>query len=341
MVAVLAAYSNKSVLSKLLLLLPLLLVLIISITSLLNFDLTTCTRVSNLYWDNHDVNYSLDRNVAAVPSRQQQQQTSPLLPTAFDLAVQLAYNLIDPTTKSSMIQQQQQTSIVPKKEPRTPPPFDVNDWDNRTEGGLQDLDRILLAELYGTAHSVFEYGLGESTYIANAMEVPRYAGIDSDAVWVTMAREKVSDRFRFYFADIGMTKVWGHPTNPDLAKNILHYQLMPLIVEDQPFDVYMSDGRWRIPCMMVSFLHASARGADPAQTTVLLHDCFIPEHWDSRKNGMNFPKYLNNRPDYHSADHLVDLVRHSGNRLCVYQRKPTTTDQDLYEFWLANYNMIA
>jgi hypothetical protein len=270
-----------------------------------------------------------------------QQQLSPQSPTSFDLAVQLAYNLIDPSTKSSMTQPPPKQTL-PKKEPRTPPfPFDVNDWDTRTEGGLQDLDRILLAELYGTAHSVFEYGLGESTYIANAMGVPRYAGIDSDAVWVTMARQNVSEHFRFYFADIGITKIWGHPANPTLAKNILHYQLMPLIVEDQPFDIYMSDGRWRIPCMMASFLHASARGADPADTIVLLHDCFIPEHWDSGKIGMNFPEYLNNRPDYRSADHLVDLVRHSGNRLCVYQRKPTTTDIDLYEFWQANYNMIA
>lgn len=329
--------SSKST-GKLVLLLPLVLVLIISITSLLNFDLTTCTRVSNLYWDNH---YNLDRNVASTSSSQlQQQQRLAQSPTPFDLAVQLSYDLIDPTTNSIMTQSQ--SPATPRKEPRTPPlVFDVNDWDTRTEGGLQDLDRILLAELYGTAHSVFEYGLGESTYIANAMEVPRYAGIDSDAVWVTMAREKVSDHFRFYFADIGITKVWGHPTDPALAKNVLHYQLMPLIVEDQPFDIYMSDGRWRIPCMMVSFLHASARGANPADTIVLLHDCFIPEYWDSQKIGSNFPKNLNNRPDYHSADHLVDLVRHSGNRLCVYKRKPTTTDMDLYEFWQSNYNMIA
>ena len=328
------ASSSKST-SKLLLLLPLSLVVIISITSLLNFDLTTCTRVSNLYWDSNH-NYNQDRTVASIPS-----QNLKSSPTPFDLAVQLAYDLIDPTTKSSMTQQQQ-SYLTRSKEPRTPPfAFDVNDWDTRTEGGLQDLDRVLLAELYGTAHSVFEYGLGESTYIANAMKVPRYAGIDSDAVWVTMARQNVSNHFRFYFADIGTTKIWGHPTDPTLAKNILHYQLMPLIVEDQPFDIYMSDGRWRIPCMMASFLHASARGADPVDTIVLLHDCFIPEYWDSQKIGSNFPKNLNIRPDYHSADHLVDLVRHSGNRLCVYQRKPTTTDMDLYEFWQANYNMIA
>ena len=305
------------------------LLVILSIVSFFNVD-TTTTQVSKLNCCSKD----LDRNSTSVKQCRIQN------PTPFDLTVQLSYNLIDPKTKPSITEQQPHTTV--SREPRTPPQlFDINQWEFRTTGGLRDLDRILLAELYGTAHSVFEFGLGESTFIANAMEVPRYAGIDSDAVWVTSVRQNVSDHFRFYFADIGRTKAWGYPTDPILAKNTLHYQLMPLIVEDQPFDVYMSDGRWRIPCMMVSFLHASARGADPADTIVLLHDCFIPEHWDSSKIGMNFPKNLNNRPDYHSADHLVDLVRHSGNRLCAYQRKPATTDMDLYEFWKANYNMIA
>jgi hypothetical protein len=148
-----------------------------------------------------------------------------------------------------------------------------------------------------------------------------------------MARQNVSHHFRFYFADVGETGMWGVPAIPNLAKNTLHYQLMPLIVEDQPFDVYMSDGRWRIPCMMVSFLHASARGADPADTKVLLHDCLIKEHW---ANPSDFPE-SHTREVYHSADHLVQLVRHSGSGLCVYQRRPNTTDLDLFEFWRDNY----
>ena len=313
-----------------LLLVSLSLLVILSISSFLKIDVTTYTRVSELTSrEKH-----LDCNITSKKHNRPKKTLTP-----FDLTVQLSYDLIDPSKSSS---QQHQPHTTKAKKPRTPPhKFDVNAWEYRTSGGLRDLDRILLAELYGTAHSVFEYGLGESTYIANAMEVPRYAGIDSDAVWVTMVRQNVSDHFRFYFADIGNTKIWGHPTDPTLAKNTLHYQLMPLIVEDQPFDVYMSDGRWRIPCMMASFLHASARGANPADTIVLLHDCFIPEHWDSKTIGANFPKKINDRPDYHSADHLVDLVRHSGNRLCAYQRKPTTTDLDLYEFWQANYNMIT
>ena len=118
--------------------------------------------------------------------------------------------------------------------------FDINFWENEsgltTQGGLKRLDRILLAKIYGNASSVFEYGLGESTYMAHYVGVPRYAGIDSDPAWVDMARKKVDNSYRFYFADIGTTKQWGYPTNASLAKNILDYQLAPLMVEQKSFD---------------------------------------------------------------------------------------------------------
>jgi hypothetical protein len=294
---------------------PFLLVIVISITSFINFD----------------INYSrsiLLSNNSVDPTYYSTTTTTTKTKTKFDHAVQLAYNLIDPNPTKETRQQ-----------PRIPPKFNVKKWDKQTKGGLQDSDRILLAKLYGTANAVFEYGLGESTYIADAMQVPRYAGIDSDATWVALARDKVSSHFRFYFADIGTTIDWGHPKDTELTKSILHYQLMPLIVEDQPFDVYMADGRWRVPCMIVSFLHASARGANPDDTIVLLHDCFRKERWNAKAEG-RFPSHLDNRPNLRSADHILDLIQHSGNRLCVYKRKPQTTDQQLYDFWQQNYRMI-
>lgn len=204
--------------------------------------------------------------------------------------------------------------------------FDVDFWENEsnmtTEGGLRREDRILLADLYSNADSVFEWGLGESTFLADHVGVPRYAGIDSDPLWVDMARKKVSDQFRFYFADIGSTKDWGFPEDKTLSKNILNYQLEPLIVEQEAFDVYMVDGRYRLACALASFLHASARGGDKRKTTVLIHDC------DYAKGGGV------NRDVYKAADHLLDMVDHSGARLCVYKRKPKTTDQQLSELWL-------
>jgi hypothetical protein len=288
---------------------PMILMLGVAILSLINLD-TSCSR-------------------SMLSSSTKSSTISPFLlpqPSYFENAIQMAYRTVESTSQPP-----------PKK---TKQPFDVMTWDKKTTGGLQDSDRILLASIYGNAYSVFEYGLGESTYIADAMGVERYAGIDSDATWVALARDKVSPHFRFYFADIGTTIAWGHPQDAALSKNILHYQLLPLIVEPQPFDVYMADGRWRIPCMILSFLHASSRGADTSKTIVLLHDCFRKEHWNAEGEG-TFPKRLDNRPNYRSADHLLDLVNHSGNRLCVYQRKPETTDEQLFKFWQKIYQMIG
>jgi hypothetical protein len=201
-------------------------------------------------------------------------------------------------------------------------PFDLKSWRKATEGGLHPEDRILLAQIYGQANSVFEYGLGESTYIADHVGVKRYAGIDSDPNWIALARSKVSSSYRFYLADIGTIRGWGMP-NQVLSKQPFTYQLAPLIVEPVPFDVYMVDGRFRFPCVLASFLHAAARGADSNSSTVLLHDCYR----DASKH------VKTNRSNYHAADHLLDMVNHSGGKLCVYKRKPETTDEQLMAMW--------
>jgi hypothetical protein len=199
--------------------------------------------------------------------------------------------------------------------------FDLRSWEKETGGGLVPEDRVLLAKIYSQANSVFEFGLGESTYIANHVGVKRYAGIDSDPNWIAMARSQVSPSYRFYLADIGAIGKWGVP-NEKLSKQTFTYQIAPLTVEPVPFDVYMVDGRFRFPCMLASFLHAAARGAKWNETTVLLHDC-EKDPQDAEKS----------RRIYHAADHLLDVVQHSGRNLCVYQRKPETTDEQLLALW--------
>jgi hypothetical protein len=203
--------------------------------------------------------------------------------------------------------------------------FDVSTWNKTTTGGLAPEDREMLGRIYGNANSVFEYGLGESTYIAHHVGVPRYAGIDSDAAWISMVRSNVSDTYRFYFADIGPTKFWGFPTK-SLQKAAYNYQVVPLLSEPQAFDVYMVDGRYRTGCLLLSFLHASSSAAPTTATstttptTVLVHDC--------------------HRQSYHVADHLLQLVKFDGVNLCAYQRKKTTTDQQLYDLWRAEFRKI-
>jgi len=190
--------------------------------------------------------------------------------------------------------------------------FNISTWDKKTRGGLADVEREAVAKLYHEANSVFEYGLGESTSIASHVGVPRYAGVDSDAEWVTFARNKAEmDHFRFFFADIGKTIEWGNPDNTMLKKIPYDYQVAPLLLEDNAFDFYLVDGRYRVACVCVSFLHAMKHGGDMDKVRVGTHDSH---------------RYADTVKD------IADLVLESKS-LYVYKLKSSTTEEDLYKMW--------
>ena len=143
----------------------------------------------------------------------------------------------------------------------------------KSKSGMKDSDRELIADLYFHAESVFEFGIGESTAIAAMTNLPRYAGVESNAKWIARTRSHVPDRFRFYFADVGPTGEKGDPkSSKKLAKMALDYQIAPLRIERDPFDIYFVDGRWRVACVMASFLHAIHSGGDMNKSRVVLHD---------------------------------------------------------------------
>jgi len=193
--------------------------------------------------------------------------------------------------------------------------FSLEGWTKGT-GGLDDADRMALGDLYLNAKSVFEYGLGESTLIAAHTGVPRYAGVDSDALWVAQARTNSKlDHFRFNFADIGASKEWGHPQNSLLQKINYNYQLAPLVLEDEAFDVYLVDGRYRVACACVSFLHAIKTGGDMALIKVGVHD----NHFNSNRH-------------YDVLTDVADVVI-KNTRLWVYKLKNSTTEEDIYTLW--------
>ena len=222
---------------------------------------------------------------------------------------------------------------APRRERSSEPrkTFDLASWTQQTQGGLKDADRRLLGELYGSAASVFEWGLGESTYIAAEVGVPRYGGIDSDARWVSAARDRSPDRFRFYLGDVGPTKEWGRPQRPRLPKAFVNYQIAPLLAEERPFELYMVDGRMRLPCALVAFLHASSRGATAAERSpkVLIHDYYHEVH--SRGCADCRPFFW--QKHYHRIEEVANLVSHSGGMLALFQRKVDASDEDILRLW--------
>jgi hypothetical protein len=186
----------------------------------------------------------------------------------------------------------------------------------RGTGGLYDTDRTLLANIYSSVDSVFEFGLGESTKIAAWVGVPRYVGVDSDADWVTNVRDEVNmNHFRFIFADIGATGNYGKPKNENLQKIPLSYQSAPLNDEMEAFDFYLIDGRYRVACACAAMLHAMSRGGDMKKIMFGIHDYF--------------------RADYHQLESVADIVKKS-ELMSVFQVKPITTEHDIYQMWEEN-----
>ena len=169
--------------------------------------------------------------------------------------------------------------------------FDLISWHRQnktTTGGLKATDRKLIGSLYSTKESIFEFGLGESTYIASHVNVPRYKGSDSDSTWISNVKKHTPEHFRFFFSDIGEILEWGKPANI-LFKSRFNYQIAPLIVERKPFELYLIDGRYRIGCFCVSFLHAIKYGANMTTVRVAVHD--------------------NHRKQYHKAHQERHLVQ--------------------------------
>jgi hypothetical protein len=222
--------------------------------------------------------------------------------TKFDVIRQTLYN-----TASNVVKTKRQKFILDEE------------WVRGT-GGLDDNDRLVLGELYYNATSVFEYGLGESTRIAAFVGVPRYSGVDSDPEWVAKARKEAKhSHFRFYYGDIGDTKMFGHPVDSSLQKIQYNYQIAPLVSEDKPFDVYLVDGRYRVACASISFLHAMKTGGDMEKVRVGIHDN------DGILRG------------YGVFAQVADVVI-KNKKLWVYKLKTGITENDLYNMWEAKHN---
>ena len=213
---------------------------------------------------------------------------------------------------------------------RTRQDFNLTMWDKRTTGGLKDLDRIKLAAIYRNATSVFEWGLGESSFIAATVGVPRYTGIDSDPTWIKAARDSSPDHFRFHLGDIGPTGQWGRPDRSRLKKSYLNYQFEPLVSE-KAFDVYYVDGRMRPACALVAFLHASTRGETEEEKSpiVIIHDYYH----DKMSQNCSECRKFRWQYSYHRIEEVADLVDHSGAMLAVFKRKEGVTDQEIKALW--------
>jgi len=163
--------------------------------------------------------------------------------------------------------------------------------------------------------------------------VPRYSGVDSDAVWVGNAREGALDHFRFSLGDIGPIGQYGTPIQTNNSKIPYNYQSGPLNNELKSFDVYLVDGRYRVSCACASFLHAWSRGGDMTKILVVVHD------WNRGKVATHYDP--NNETSWRSEwawgywilMDIADVVEKS-ELLAVLKLKPGIAEQDVHNLWL-------
>lgn len=122
-----------------------------------------------------------------------------------------------------------------------------------------------------------EFGLGGSTVLAAELGVKRLCGIDSDENWVNgiiTAIQGIDNNantndidLNLKCIDIGKTGAWGRPVDkkgikqwPDYPNSIKQF------VTNQPFDVILVDGRFRVACALKSFEYLSDDGL------LMIHD---------------------------------------------------------------------
>ena len=86
------------------------------------------------------------------------------------------------------------------------------------------------------------------------------------------------------------------------------------MTEQQPFDFYLVDGRYRVACAVMSFLHAMKYGADMRKVRVGVHD-----------NDKV-------RREYGVMRRVAD-ARIKRLKLWVYELKGNVTGEDLYRLY--------
>lgn len=117
-----------------------------------------------------------------------------------------------------------------------------------------------VAEAYGNASVILEYGSGGSTILASELTGKSVISVESDQAWAQMMQGWLAQnppvkgtQVEIVWCNVGETGDWGRPVNDKAWR---HYAEYPLAVWQradfvQP-DVVLVDGRFRAGCAMAA-----------------------------------------------------------------------------------------
>lgn len=119
-------------------------------------------------------------------------------------------------------------------------------------GGTTFNERYGLLRSYMLGRRVAEWGIGDSTVLAQKALVQDLVGIDSSSEWVANV-SKLVPRFDLRHINIGPVGLWGYPVDKTHVASWPHYSLA--LQNDKPFDIYFVDGPFQIACVCQALMH--------------------------------------------------------------------------------------
>lgn len=175
---------------------------------------------------------------------------------------------------------------------------------------MTEAERQLFAKHLKKAQYYFEFGSGGSTVwaVEHGLTVQ---GVESDPNWVNALQEKLGQQCQVAVADIGPTGDWGYPLTQQTDKFPAYSQA--ILKHQQPFDLILIDGRFRVACTMAAIQHI-AKHQTQDSTFIFIHD-----FW--------------NRPHYHIVLEFLDVIKQVESA-GVFKVKKDVRLEKVAEVWL-------
>ena len=173
---------------------------------------------------------------------------------------------------------------------------------------------------------MIEWGVGESTLIAEFTRVPRYVGVDSSRDWISLVSLTAPLMYKFKWVNIGPIGGWGVPLDQNWKEFWPSYSISPLASESDAFDFYFVDGRFRVASVCAAFLHAGLHRKPIDSFRVGLHD--FRKRFSSQSYGevLSFSRIVAGYdPRRHNETRKYNAV--------ILQRKADAKTEAIFHLW--------
>lgn len=176
---------------------------------------------------------------------------------------------------------------------------------------MTDAEQQLFLRHLKQSKRYFEFGSGGSTVWAVEQGLT-VNGVESDPTWVNALQEKLGEPCQVEVVDIGPTGDWGYPLEMAHSDKFPRYS-QAILEHDQPFDLILIDGRFRVACTMAAIQHI-AKYQTQDSTLIFIHD-----FW--------------NRPQYHC---VLDFLIFEGqvDSAGIFKIKKDVELKEVSDMWL-------